>query len=167
MGPVQNVCQIPQAALFAINNPVSINEILSSHDLLDLFHLPLSPQALDKFHEFRQFVLRHNPNPTGADIWSYSWGPFSSASKIYNLSFDNVRAPAYSNCIWKFKCPSKIKAFIWFLLNDCLNTKDMLQRRYLRVDQIATHEISLQTAKTKYSLHPKFVMSFDNVKQLV
>lgn len=60
------------------------------------------------------------------DTWSFPWGNCFSASKIYDISLQHVRAPIYASWIWKSNCSSKLKVFAWLLLNDRLNPKDLL-----------------------------------------
>jgi hypothetical protein len=42
----------------AIDNPAAVKDILSFPDHIDAFHLPLSSQVFDEFHEFRQMILQ-------------------------------------------------------------------------------------------------------------
>lgn len=58
------------------------------------------------------------------------WGScLYSSSKYYQFSFRELH-PEYSIIwIWKSGCVPKIKLFAWLLLNDKLNTRNMLRRR--------------------------------------
>lgn len=96
------------------------------------FNLPLSPQALQQFTELSH--LLENINLTDhPDIWTYSWGTILKSKKVYDLFFAHLSPHPAITCIWKSKCTMKVKAFLWLLFMDRLNTRDMLQRRQLHV----------------------------------
>jgi hypothetical protein len=48
-------------------------------DPIDAFHLPLSSQAFEEFHEFNHLIeqTRDTWNADGNDIWYYSWDNLS------------------------------------------------------------------------------------------
>lgn len=54
---------------------------------------------------------------------------YSSSSKYYQQQFGHEQSPLTVVWIWKTKCVPKIKFFAWLLLNDRLNTRNMLRRR--------------------------------------
>ena len=64
------------------------------------------------------------------DESTFIWGNqrFSS-SKYYQNHFANVAPHPAVIWIWKSKCIPKIKFFAWLVLNDRLNTRNMLRRR--------------------------------------
>lgn len=107
----------------------SVQDVLDTHEPLHLFHIPLSRQAFDEFHEFREFLSNIHRSPEDNDSWSFSWGTSFSSSEMYRTHFQHIHAPNYSSWLWNSKCTLKLKCFAWFFLNDRLNTKDMLQRR--------------------------------------
>jgi hypothetical protein len=52
--------------------------------------------------------------------------------------------------IWKSKCVPKIKFFAWLLLNDRLNTRNMLRRRYKHLDQGYSCALCLDNAQLQF-----------------
>jgi hypothetical protein len=122
--------RFPRLHSFAIDGLASVKDILDLDDPIDAFHLPLSTQAFEEFHEFNHLInqTRSTRNANEKDLWSYSWGTSFSA-KIYKLNFEHIQAPLFSPWIWKSKCTPKIKSFFWLLANDHLSTKDMLIRK--------------------------------------
>jgi hypothetical protein len=56
-------------------------------------------------------------------------GPSYSSSRYYQYIFREIHLEKSITWIWKSKCVPKIKVFTWFLLNDMLNTRNMLRRR--------------------------------------
>lgn len=64
------------------------------------------------------------------DCWSYIWGHQKyTSSKYYQYQFSSLQPHRSVIWIWKSKCTPKIKFFAWLLLNDRLNTRNMLRRR--------------------------------------
>ena len=64
------------------------------------------------------------------DSWSFIWGQQSySSSKYYQHQFRSIQPHKTLIWIWKTKCVPKIKFFAWLLLNDRLNTRNLLRRR--------------------------------------
>jgi hypothetical protein len=123
--------KFPRLHSFAIDKLASVKNILDLDDPIDAFHLPLSTRAFDEFQEFNHLLnqISSTRNANDKDLWSYSWGTHFSAKKFYKMHFEHIQAPLFSPWIWKSKCTPKIKSFFWLLVNDRLNTKDMLMRR--------------------------------------
>jgi hypothetical protein len=66
----------------------------------------------------------------GKDTWIYIWGHHRySSSKFYHYHFRDIHPNLTILWIWKSKCIPKIKFFTWLLLNDSLNTRNILRRR--------------------------------------
>lgn len=67
--------------------------------------------------------------PDVNDAWCFIWGSQNYASsKYYQYHFSNIQPHRTILWIWKSKCVPKIKFFAWLLLNDRLNTRNMLRR---------------------------------------
>jgi hypothetical protein len=56
-------------------------------------------------------------------------GTCYASSKFYQYSFREVHPEKTISWVWKSKCIPKIKFFACLLLNDKLNTRNMLRRR--------------------------------------
>lgn len=80
--------------------------------------------------------LLHALGPTQLepkDLWVYIWGQagqqrYTSAA-YYKYHFITLQPQPTATWIWKSKCIPRIKFFAWLLLNDRLNTRNMLRRR--------------------------------------
>lgn len=64
---------------------------------------------------------------------------------MYKLVFAGLQVPKTFKLLWKDKCMPRIKFFVWLLIMDWMNTKDMLQRRNNNV-QSGTHYVLCQGA---------------------
>jgi hypothetical protein len=68
----------------------------------------------------------------GKDTWIYIWGQHKySSSKFYHYHFRDIHPDVTIPWIWESKCIPKIKFFSWLLLNDRINTRNILRRRKL------------------------------------
>lgn len=64
------------------------------------------------------------------DQWNYFWTPnLFQSKKLYGLFFAHIQPEIPLTLIWKSKSTMKIKVFLWLLLMDRLNTKELLQRK--------------------------------------
>jgi hypothetical protein len=79
-----------------------------------------------------QDLLNELPTPQQDDLdsWAFICGNVVYSSlKYYQFTFRNIQPENSILWIWKSKCMPKIKLFSWLLLNDKLNTRNMLKRR--------------------------------------
>lgn len=60
------------------------------------------------------------------------FGEYSSR-RYYSYVFRGIDAHPIYKVIWKSRCTPRVKFFAWLVLVDRLNTKDMLQRRHLNI----------------------------------
>jgi hypothetical protein len=123
---------------YAINEDISVAEITDSTDLIDLFHLPISPEAFTEWEQLQAVVNDGSRDTLVEDKWRYKWGDKFTAKKYYNFCFRNITPPAPFLWIWKAKIWPKLKFFAWLLLADRLNTRNMLKRRHINIGNIFT-----------------------------
>jgi hypothetical protein len=67
------------------------------------------------------------------DCWTPVWGNRYTSSKFYSHVFNNIDSHPIFKAVWKSRCTPRVKYFAWLILVDRLNTKSMLQRRHLNV----------------------------------
>jgi hypothetical protein len=63
-------------------------------------------------------------------VWGNNYGP----SKYYKFLFGRLPADASFNAIWKSKTIPKLKVFIWLLIMNRLNTRDLMIRKHWHLD---------------------------------
>jgi hypothetical protein len=110
---------------------VSLSKLKNAENLLDFFRLPMTRQAYNEFLELQHCLTNIALNSGNEkDSWSFIWGQQKfSSSKYYNLQFSTIQPNRTIVWIWETKCVPKIKFFAWLLLNDRLNTRNILRRR--------------------------------------
>ena len=67
-------------------------------------------------------------------MWHYVWGKTTfKSTDYYHFFFREIQSHEVFRCLWKSKCIMKLKVFAWLLLNDRLNTRNMLKRRHYNI----------------------------------
>jgi hypothetical protein len=91
----------------------------------------MSREAYNELHQLQNFLDGLHPvDQDGKDSWIYIWGQHRySSSKYYHYHFRDIQPNLTILWTWKSKCIPKIKFFAWLLLNDRLNTRNILRRR--------------------------------------
>ena len=106
---------------------------MQATDLDELFFLPLSQQAFEEY-EVLQLQLQNLPYDADAkDCWLPTWGNVYTSRRFYSHVFSTMEAHPIFKAIWKSRCTPRVKFFAWLVLVDRLNTKSMLQRRHLNI----------------------------------
>jgi hypothetical protein len=136
---------------FALNQDISVFEVLQTENLASLFYLPLSVQAFDELQLLQGSlnVLRENADGDN-DQWKYSLnnGTYTSSS-YYKFLFQGLPAETVFKWLWKSKSLPKLKVFAWLMIIDRINTKDMILRRHWNLnsgsDCVLCHNHMLET----------------------
>jgi hypothetical protein len=81
-----------------------------------------------------QLLINFVANQDGKDKWALcnSKVPFS-CKKVYLAMSPNEKAPAPFNWIWKSCVQPKHKFFFWILIQDRLNTRDLLHKKTMQI----------------------------------
>lgn len=125
--------EFPRLFTFATNETISVHDIMETASLDDIFFLPLSAQAYDELLILQDHLQTIAYEEEAADSWVLMWGPKYTSSKFYAHVFSPMEAHPIYRMVWKSRCMPRIKFFAWLVLVDHLNTKDMLRRRHLNV----------------------------------
>jgi hypothetical protein len=124
----------PRIYSYATDTDVSLQTMLACDSLDDMAHLfaiPVSPQAMD---ELDAILAVLNTMRLEADHRHDKWSFFLlngsySAKALYRFMFSGVPASPVFRKVWKSKCLNKQKVFVWLILVDRINTRDMMDRR--------------------------------------
>ena len=147
--------EYPHLYSFVQDATLTVQQVLSTEYLEYLFHLPLSNQAYQQFllleevcHDLRQSEFLHM-----SDTWSYIWGNSNfSASKAYRVIIGVKQVPPHFAWIWKSSCQPKHKMFFWMLLHDRLNTRNLLRRKTMILEEYTCAVMNCQQEETLHHL---------------
>jgi hypothetical protein len=124
----------PELFSFTVNTKITVQSVRQLESFHDLFQLPMSLKAFEQYCELDIFMQSLHPTNT-KDTWSYIWGSKNYSSlKAYRHLIDYDSVHTTLKWIWKTKCQTKHKVFLWLLLQDRLNTKGMLRRKNMYLD---------------------------------
>jgi hypothetical protein len=94
----------------------------------------LSVQAFQEYQELQQLIQQLQISPEIRDSWTYIWGNSTyMASKFYHLPYKHFQPPRPYIWIWDSKCCNKLKVFVWLLLMDRLNVRNILGRKNFKI----------------------------------
>ena len=122
----------PRLFSYVLDPLKSAAEVYEAEDLSSLFYLPLSAQAYQELVDLSA-AMQASPLSMDRDAWVYVWGPVYTSARYYKHLHAEVSGLGISKWIWKSSCIMRTKFFAWLLLNDRLNTKDLLKRRNWQV----------------------------------
>jgi hypothetical protein len=127
----------PRIFSFALDTDISLKSMLSCGTLGDLarhFAIPVSVQALVELQQIAALlvILKQNElDRVKPDSWTFMAqnGRYSSAA-YYKFMFADLEVSPIFRKLWKSKSLHKPKVFVWLLLVDRLNTRDLIDRRH-------------------------------------
>ena len=124
----------PELHSFTQKESMSIKQAKELENLYSLFQLPLSIQAHQQFHLLSR-ELYNIKNSEDKDKWSFNWGNNNNITrKIYGHLMKGDDANATFKWIWKTCCLPRHKFFCRLMLNDRINTCDLLIRKNMHLD---------------------------------
>ena len=100
----------PRLDSYVLDKNCSAAEVYDQQDLLSLFYLPLSRQALEELQDLIA-KMALNPLTMEARKWSYCWGPKFSAAKYYKHLRGHLVPLPICKWIWKSACMMRINFF--------------------------------------------------------
>ena len=116
---------------FVIDDKVSVRDVLHTLDMSELFHLPLSPEAMEEMITVQNGLLHMDTDDSLNDSWSWIPGKGKFSAKSYYATMHaHLPVDMPAKWIWESRSTMKIKVFAWLMLNDRLNTRDLLVRRH-------------------------------------
>jgi len=125
--------------------------------------IPPSVLLLQKATEELSMLIEtelHRPwDESTADTWSYATGNAAFSSKAtYKLLIGVKEASPLFSWIWKSSTLGKHKFFFWLLLRDRLNTRNMLRRKHMHLDDYSC--VLCNTGSEESSFHLFFECNF-------
>jgi hypothetical protein len=140
--------QWPELYSFVRNKNIAIFQAAHSSSVQDLFHLPLSEEAFEQYQDFNVLVAGLQLQED-SDIWSYIWGSlvFTPRKAYAHLIGDRPVDRAFK-WLWKSCCQNKRKIFFCLLLKNRLNTRSLLRRKNMALEDYNCVLCSHQTEET-------------------
>ena len=122
--------------LFSFNRkPKCSIRFFLDHDVEVIFRLPLSTQAAIQLEELLDLVHNINWDESANDSWIYFWGNSNySSKKAYKLLIGTEQASPLFPWLWPSSNLGKHKFFFRLLLRDRLNTRNLLRRKNMHLD---------------------------------
>jgi hypothetical protein len=127
--------KLPRLFTFAKNQKISVADFLSTTNLASHFHLPLSKQAYEEYHELQEIVQSIQIRQEDKDQWKYIWWSRKyTTNSYYKYLHKEMQPPKPFLWIWSSRCCNKLRVFSWLLLLDRLNTRNMLKRKGYKLE---------------------------------
>ena len=115
--------------------------------------LPLPPIAADQLEELQTIIHNRHWDVNLNDIWSYNWGTSNySSKKAYALFIKSTLDSPFFKWLWKSGNLGNHKFFFWLLLRDRLNTKNLLRRKHMHLDDYTCVMCSQGCEETSFHL---------------
>jgi hypothetical protein len=135
-GALQSVT-FPNLVGYAKDPKASLWKLRNEGNLINCFNIPMSRSAYNEYLLLQQyFDSLSSPALCEKDSWKFIWGQqVYSSSKYYQYQFKNLTPSRVLLWVWKSNCIPTIKFFVWLLLNDRLNTRNILRRRKKFLEQ--------------------------------
>ena len=130
---------------------MSIKAFLQATSMSENFFLPRSTQAPQQFLEL-QDTTQFLQITTQGDRWTYPWGTSFSSIKMYKeLTKSELAAPLFKH-LWKNAAMLRYKIFLWLLLHDRVNTRNMRRRRTFHLPSYNCALCQMNTKETSQHL---------------
>ena len=127
--------RFPQLFSFSRQEQISVQKIKSLEDASEHFFTPLPTQAHQQFQELSALMQATQLNNT-LDTWCLPWNKHKndfSAIKMYcHMQGKEVASPLFKR-IWKSAAMLRYKIFLWLLLHDRVNVRNLLARKHFHL----------------------------------
>lgn len=128
----------PRLFSFARNGNISMNEVMSAKNLDNIFILPVLQEAFEELQAIRDHLLICRPLIKKVRMSGHINGAtqHTCQTKFYKLVF-KLASTSNLFLVVEIQMHPRMKFFAWLVLVDRLNTKTMLRRRNLYVEDHA------------------------------
>jgi hypothetical protein len=118
-----------------------------------IFSFPLSTQPTAQLDEVHDLLQQRSWNENLDDTWSYSWGSSTFKSKkAYKILIGHTPCSPLFNWLWVSSNLGKHKFFFWLLLRDRLNTRNLLRRKNMALDDYSCVLCNTGCEETSFDL---------------
>lgn len=118
-----------------------------------IFSPTLSLVAFEQLEEIHSLLQSRILDESINDVWNYHWGsPKYSTRKAYKLLIGTTPASPVFKWMWGSSNLGHHKFFFWLLLRDRLNTRNLLKRKNMALDDYNCVLCDLGTEETSFHL---------------
>ena len=110
-----------------------LHQIISSRELSEHFHTPMSQQAFQQYNLLQEHLLERPTNATNEWIVKGSTRWYSSIKMYHHMMGPSIVHSMF-NYIWKTSRRLRHKIFLWLLLHDRVNTRDLPNRKSIHLE---------------------------------
>ena len=125
--------RFPRLYSYARDSDISVNEF-AGNDIRTCFALPLSQEAFQEYQEVEAIMSEVHISQAVNDKRTFVWGDKYTPSKFYRFLFEQIPKNEALNAIWNSKALPKLRVFVWLLMIDRLNTRDLMLRKSWHLD---------------------------------
>ena len=142
---------LPHLHSFALHEDQSVLSFFQEENWIDQFHLPLSVEAFEEFNQLPS--LAPTLDPQVKDRWNIIGASGRPSSiLIYNLLLDNHEEHPFFSLIWDSSSRLKHKIFFWLVAHCRINTRALLLRKGMHLDDIFCPNCNQQAEETPMHL---------------
>jgi hypothetical protein len=124
----------PHLHSFAKEPNSNVYKALNETNIYNLFQLPLSHIAHQELQDLR-IDLENATTDNSVDAWNFEWSsPIYSTKKVYRQLIGEHHTHPVILDIWKTCNLPRQKFFAWLLMNQRLNTKDLMTHKHFYVE---------------------------------
>ena len=115
--------------------------------------LPLPPLAVEQLDDVYDILNSRTWDETLCDSWLYTWGSsVYSSKKAYMVLIGSTQASPLFKWLWKSSNLGNHKFFFWILLRDRLNTRNLLKRKHMHLEDYSSVLCNLGCEETSFHL---------------
>jgi hypothetical protein len=104
---------------FALDEDITVGDMVGAAELTSMFNLPLSAQAYHELIQVQSYLQMVSTNDQIKDTRVFPWGSSSyTSSKFYNFVFAQAPTDHALQAIWKSKSLPELHFFSWLLMKD-------------------------------------------------
>ena len=142
---------LPHLHSFAPNDEQSVQDFFGENDWTEHFHLPLSIEAYEELNQLQDLAPTLLPNRE--DKWTIIGAAGkTSAIHIYNPILEQWEEHPFFSIIWRSSSRLKHKIFFWLVAHCRINTRALLLRKGMHLDDIHCPNCNQQAEETTMHL---------------
>ena len=92
----------PRLYSYAKDQNISVQRIMQTDDIREIFNLPLSEQAMNELMPMQHDIQQVSYDEDSNDVSSFLWGNSQyTSSRFYKIAFKHLQVPKTFKWVWK------------------------------------------------------------------